>query len=173
MDWRNRPRMGGPISRRFMGYIDDKTANNVAYDNSLTGLGTGDLQSALDALTTSTALGPAGLSISNSTSTSTTSLTFTPLNAMTISPTKSGNYSVFFTGQFNGVGDFQVAIYNNGVQVASSIRQAAGPTGTHNFIMSTSDKIAWTTGPISIQVLSVTGNTLTITGRNMTAIKVA
>lgn len=157
-----------------MGFIDFiLQALNVTYDNSVTGLGTGDVQSALDSVSSTVASGPAGLSVSSTNSYSTTSTTFTPLTGMTITPTKTGNYAISFSGQFAGTADYQAAIYNNGVQVPSSIRQATGTAGSHTFIIATNDKIAWTTGPITIQVLSVSGNTLTVTGRNMTAIKVA
>lgn len=40
-----------------MGYIDDKSANNESYDNSVTALGNGDVQSAIDALSNKAAGG--------------------------------------------------------------------------------------------------------------------
>ena len=48
--WQNDSWMSHITLKGLMGYIDDKTANNVAYNNTATGLGTGDVQSAIDVL---------------------------------------------------------------------------------------------------------------------------
>ena len=152
-----------------------QVASSVPYDNSVSGLGTGDTQSAIDALKTQTQLGSAGFSTSIATTTSTNSTTYAQLNSMTLTPTISGNWAVVFTGQFNASsGDVAVCVFSNGVQQTASERICAGQSGgSHNFIVSTSEKVNVTAGQvIEIQWRSGSGGTFTCTGRNMTIIKV-
>ena len=155
----------------LMGYIDDKTANNVAYDNTATGLGTGDVQSALDNVASVVATGPAGLSISSNVTTSNNSTTFTLMSGMTLTPTKGGNYAVIFTAQFQTVSDTTITVYANNVQVVSSVRTGNGPAGNHNFILTTSEKVTILANQ-NIQIFWSSAGSSTCLGRNMTAIKV-
>lgn len=155
-----------------MGYLDYiPQAINVTYNNATTGIGTGDVQSALDSVSTIVATGPAGLSISSNVSTAISSTTLALMNGMTLSPTTIGNYAVIFTGQFTSVNDTTIQVFVNGVAFQSSIRAAAGSTGTHSFIMSLSDKVTVTAGQ-AIQIYWATSGNSTCLGRNVTAIKV-
>lgn len=155
-----------------MGFIDFiLQALNVTYDNSVTGLGSGDVQSALDNVASVVATGPAGLSISSGVSASINSATPALLGAMTLTPTKSGNYAVIFTGQFQTVSDTTISVYANGTQVASSVRTGNGPAGNHNFILTTSEKVSIVAGQ-NIQIFWSSASSSVCLGRNMTAIKV-
>lgn len=154
-----------------MGFIDFiLQALDVTYDNSVTGLGSGDVQSALDNVASVVATGPAGLSISSGVSASINSATPALLGAMTLTPTKSGNYAVIFTGQFQTVSDTTISVYANGVQVASSVRTGNG-VGNHNFILTTSEKVGIVAGQ-NIQIFWSSASSSVCLGRNMTAIKV-
>lgn len=155
-----------------MGYLDYiPQAVNVTYNNALTGIGSGDVQSALDAVNTIVATGPSGLSVSANVSTATSSTTLALMNGMTLSPTTVGNYAVIFTGQFVSVSDTTIQVFVNGVAYPSSARMANGSPGTHSFIMSLSEKVTVTAGQ-SIQIYWSSTNSSTCAGRNMTAIKV-
>ena len=154
-----------------MGYIDDTTATNVAYDNTATGLGSGDVQSALDNVASVVATGPAGLSISSNVPSSISSTTPALLNGMTLTPPKGGNYAVIFTAQLQTTSDTTVAVYANNVQVPSSVRTGNGPAGNHNFILCTSEKVSILANQ-NIQIFWSSAGSSACLGRNMTAIKV-
>ena len=161
-----------------MAYINDNDASNVFYNKTTSGLGNGDVQSALDSVASTVASGPAGLAVSANISTATSSTTAAALNAMTLSPTQAGNYAVNFTGQFNSTNDCQIWVYvgataAGATQYPNSLRQASGPAGGHNFSMATGEKVTVTSGQsIFIFWASASGSTVTCTGRNMSAIKV-
>ena len=155
-----------------------QVARSVPYDDSVQSpqFSVSDVQSAIDYLKTTNGsnASPYGISTSTATTTSTTSTSYTALNSMSVNTTAAGNWAVIFTAQMNCTGDISVVVFSAGVEISSSERSSGGPSGTHNFVMSTSEKITGAAlgATVEIRWKSPNGNTATCTGRNLTILKV-
>lgn len=149
-------------------------AKSVPYDNSSTGLGTGDVQSAIDSLNSTVNSGAFNLTASATSSTSTSSNSYTTLNSMSLTPTVGGNYLVIFTAQYNAVSGTGIftSLFLNGVQSVVTERITQGPAGNHNLIMTTHSIINVPANQTVDVRWKVDGNSVTSTGRVLTLVKV-
>ena len=114
-------------------------ASSVPYDNSVSGYGTGDVQTALDGLANALAGGIQNYNLISSTSFSTTANGDTLITGFSLTPA-SGTYAVLYNAENQAGGSGQslyCTIYKAGVAIADSLRKAASPAGTHEFSNST------------------------------------
>jgi hypothetical protein len=122
-----------------LGYVDDYDASNVAFNTSPSGLGTGDVQSAINALAASVAGGIQNYNIISSTPFASSAMVDTLITGMTITPV-SGTYAVMYNAENTGSGSgasLNCIIYKAGTLIADSLRKAASPAGTHEFTSAT------------------------------------
>jgi hypothetical protein len=112
-----------------------QVAASVPYDNTTSGYGTGDVQTAIDALAVALAGGIANYNVVSSTAFATSANSDTIITGMTVTPL-SGTYAIWYNAENTGSGSGQslyVTIYKAGVAVSDSLRKSASPAGTHEF----------------------------------------
>ena len=122
-----------------MGYIDDDDASNTAYNNTTSGLGSGSVQSALDAIGSQVAAGINNYNVISSTIFSSSSNADILITGMTITPS-SGTYAIFYNAENLAGGSGQAlycTVYKAGIAVSDSLRKTVSTSGTHEFSNST------------------------------------
>jgi hypothetical protein len=113
-----------------MGYVDNDDASNTSYNNVASGLGTGDVQSAIDALASSVSV---GLKNYNVVTVMSSAAVDTPVTGFSVTPV-SGTYALFASVQSTAGGGGQsldLSIGKAGTVIADSKRTIVSPSGLH------------------------------------------
>jgi hypothetical protein len=155
-------------------YISEtQVASSTPYDNTTSGLGTGDVQSALDAISNLVASGIISYNIISSTTFSTSASVDTLITGMTVVPV-AGTYSIWYNAANSSTGSGQqldCTIYNGATAIADSLRSNLSTAGTHIFQNSTQTISQFNgTNACSVKV-DANGNSMTIGFRSLLLIR--
>lgn len=148
-------------------------ASSVPYDNTASGYGTGDVQSAIDAVAAAIASGILNYDIVSSSVFTTTSSTDVDIPSYTVTP-QSGTYAVFHSANITQSTNNSIAdctIYKGGVAVSDSNRKTQGSSSNWRGIQS-STSITNFNGSQACNIrVSISSGTLTINGRSLLLIR--
>jgi hypothetical protein len=116
-----------------MGYVDNDDASNTSYNNVASGLGTGDVQSAIDALASSVSVGLKNYNVVTVVPFMSSAAVDTPVTGFSVTPV-SGTYALFASVQSTAGGGGQsldLSIGKAGTVIADSKRTIVSPSGLH------------------------------------------
>lgn len=148
-------------------------ASSVPYDNTTSGYGTGDTQSAIDALAVALAGGIVNYNVISSTNFSSSAAADTLITGMTVTPA-AGTYAVFFNAENTAAGSgaaLWVTVYKAGSAIADSLRKAASPAGTHEFSTSTQTIVQFNGSQTCDIRINPNGNSMTVNQRSLLLIR--
>jgi hypothetical protein len=148
-------------------------AASLPYDNSVTGFGTGDIQSAFDSLVNLTAGGLKNYTSVSSTTFSSSANANTAITGFSVTP-DSGTYACFCSVQTTGTGSgatYSLSIGQGGTVIADSIRTGAVPAGAHVSSLSTLTIAQFNGSQVAQGFINPNGSSLTISNRSLLLIR--
>ncbi len=159
--------MGSPL------LPSNQVASSVPYDNSVSGLAFGDVQSVIDYLTAAAASGIQNYNIISSTAFASTANVDTFVTGITVTPA-SGTYAILLNASSTGTGSGQqmdCSIFKGGTLIADSKRSVVTPAGSHIVILSTLTVTSFNGSQACQMYVNPNGSSQTVNQRSMLLIK--